>query len=109
MYFAYKTTTFVKYENISKISLPAITICFRKQDVLKSKDPDQPQEVNEMLESMANLSIKTQLDMMYDFNNSIGNCYVMKTVGLYKESTSPNPSISCDQISPIRRSIDYER
>ena len=30
IYFLYETTTYVKYENEAKISLPAITLCARK-------------------------------------------------------------------------------
>src|SRR5437868_11275892 len=37
IYFSYKTTTFVEYENISKISLPAITICMDKIEVIKNE------------------------------------------------------------------------
>src|ERR1700744_6346730 len=37
IYFSYKTTTSVSYGDFSVISLPAITVCFDKIDVLKDE------------------------------------------------------------------------
>ena len=109
MYFGYKTTTFVKYESISKISLPAITLCFAKQDVYKKKDPAHPKATNDLLKSLAELSIKEQLEQLYDFDD-IGNCSIMTTLGLDRmETKPPNSFVNCSKISPIRRSVDYER
>src|ERR1700743_3797060 len=72
IYFSYKTTTFVNYDNFLVISLPAITICFDKIDVLRDdyrkhlniKDNTNDDENELVKQYLANYTITEQLDML---------------------------------------------
>ena len=101
IYFEFKTTTFVKYENISKISLPAITLCVSKSEVWKNSDSRHPLEHKEILKIISDLPIKEQFKQLYDFKDIFYNCTVMKTIGLQIDSLEP--MIACNKVSPIKK------
>ena len=107
MYFAYKTITFVKYENISKISLPAITLCFEKHEVLRNKDLDQllgtGKEVSKYLN---NLTVKEQLTQLYNYQDIFEYCNVVNTI---RQHNITIPYSNCSAINLAKRSIDYHR
>ena len=109
LYFAYKTQTSVKYDNTSTISLPGITLCFNKWDLLKKNDLAQFKSSHDYSASISNISIKDQLALMYDFDDIFENCSVSKTRGLVQNYQVNFSYIKCEHISGIKRSINYDK
>src|ERR1700744_1738976 len=87
IYFSYKTTTSVSYGDFSVISLPAITVCFDKIDVLKDHYLDQlnisRNGVNKHKSQIvakifcSNYTLRQQFDMFYTFNDIFSVCHVL--------------------------------
>ena len=107
IYFAYKTSTFVTYDDISTISLPAITVCMDKTEVLKRNAFDTNGDQVSSNELLANLSIREQFERLYDFTDIFNNCSVIGTIDL--KSETHNPLIKCETVSSIKKSIDSTR
>ena len=55
---------------------------------------------------LANMTIKEQFATLYEFHEVFFKCRVVKSKGV---STDPSAAvyINCEDITPIRRSIDY--
>ena len=118
MYFSYKTTTFVSYGNQSEISLPAITICTEKQNLLKPEYLDKILSESNKTQNktikqiLSNMTVREQFNALYDFRQVFNLCGVFKTKGvppnyLYDSSgSSMEPYVDCENVVPIRRSID---
>ena len=112
IYFSYKTTTFVEYENISIISLPAITICVDKREVLSDNAVQNlTQSVANLSddkkdEFLAKLSIRDQFRALHNSSHIIKRCQLVKTIPFKNE---PGVYIDCERITEIKRSIDYHR
>ena len=123
IYFSYKTTTFVSYSNQSEISLPAITICTDKQNLLKpeylskiNKTQNNTKNETQIKEFLNNMTVREQFNALYDFSQVFNLCAVFKTIGVShnyylksSEGSSYEPYVDCDSFVPIRRSIDYTR
>ena len=124
IYFSYKTTTSVSYGDFSVISLPAITICFNKIDVLKDHHLDQlnisRNGVNKHESQIvvkifcSNYTVRQQFDMFYPFKDIFslcqvsGNRFINKTSN--KNKTNENKYYDkCERLSPIRKSINYDK
>jgi hypothetical protein len=114
-YFSYETNTYVRYEDEDKISLPAVTVCIRKnllirEELLHHFSPKElenrysPLEESEIDAYLNNLTVKEQFSSIYSaeevFNNT---CKVMKSM-VFKSSEF---TIDCELISPVRQTIDY--
>ena len=114
MYFSYKTTISMSYENISEISLPALSICVNKLFLLKPKYLTQL-EINrtekisglntkKVLQLLANMTIKEQFIAMfgkeYVFLNS---CRIMTP----KAFNGTERYIHCEDITPIKTSLNF--
>jgi len=95
------------------ISLPAITICIRKNLLLKEEHfshfslndlKKRSIEYDIIDEYLNNLTVEQQFNAIYSakevFNNS---CQVMKPISF----KIPDFYINCELISPIKQSIDY--
>ena len=118
IYFSYETITSVRYENIAIISIPALTLCFEKKDVLKEEymnrlnQSDNESELRENVNKFAaNFTIKEQLEKLYLDHDQIFNaCAVYQSQGLkgVKEDRGGfgNSYYDCNKIAPIRKSID---
>ena len=106
IYFSYKTTTFVKYENISKISLPAITICMDKREVI-TIDAKLRFNLSEATdEILAKLTVKDQFKIIMNYQDIFELCSVMTTVVFKSISLH---FMLCDEITRVVASIDYTR
>ena len=106
IYFSYKTTTFVKYENISKISLPAITICVEKREVITNEAKERYNLSEATDEILAKLTVKDQFKLMMKYQDIFESCSVMTTVVFKSNSLHYMP---CDEITRVVASIDYTR
>src|SRR5437868_6070636 len=95
LYFAYKTTTIVNYANSSLISLPAITICFNKYEVLRNKTFNNVNNNNDLGKSFENITIKDQFDQLYDYDDIISGCIVTITIDLAKTKHNHFSHASC--------------
>jgi len=112
IYFSYQTTTDVRYENEAIISLPAITLCTKKiffirEEYLKQNNANYSEEDlkndEKMNEYLNQLPINEQFKVLYSTQEVFRrNCLVMKTIGFDKGRRE----LDCNQISPIRSSID---
>ena len=114
MYFSYKTTISMSYENISEISLPALSICVDKSFLLKPKyltqlginqtERDSPQNTAKVSKFMANMTIKEQFNAMngkeYVFLNT---CSIMTP----KAFESTRRYIYCEDITPIKTFMNF--
>jgi len=123
IYLLYKITTSVTYGNISVISLPAITICFDKIDVLRDEyfvefnishnQWDRNESKLQVEKLCANYTIKQQFEtLFYKYSQIFSHCLVLKTIAFNNEKTfhKYNDSyINCENISQIKTSIDYTR
>ena len=105
IYFSYKTTTFVKYENISKISLPAITICVDKREVITNEAKERFNFSKVTDEILAKYTVKDQFKMLKNYQD-IFECYVKPSI-LF--ASNAFHYIPCDYIKPFVESIDYSR
>ena len=106
LYFAYKTTTSVKYDNISMISLPAITLCFDKNEVLRENTLNKSE--NNFLHLMANETIKDQFKMLYEFWEIFNLCIlIMQNESIH--DLSPNQTENGCELTGIEKSIDFNR
>ena len=120
IYFSYKTTTFVSYGNQSEISLPAITFCTDKQNLLNPEYLDQllseSNEIqnnttndNQIKEMLSNMTVRAQFDALYDFKQLFNDCLVLNPIGLPNCTYVYQSYCKCENVVPIRRSIDYNR
>ena len=124
IYFSYKTTNFVSYGNQSEISLPAITICTEKQNLLKPEYLDKILRENNKIQNngktgnrvqdfLNNMTVREQFDALYEFWQVFNGCGVFKPIGMapnyLQDSNGLNlePYVDCESVVPIRRSIDY--
>ena len=115
IYFQYETTTLVKYKNVLKISLPAITICIEKKYLLRNQSLGyifslkdtfnrSQEDYKKILDFINNRTVIEQHNILYDSWDVFRNdCWVMRPNGL---NTSAD-YVQCHEIEPIRRSIDY--
>ena len=114
MYFSYKTTTFVSYGNQSEISLPAITICTEKQNLLKPEYLDKILSESNKTQNktikqiLSNMTVREQFNVLYDFRQLFNECAVINPIGLPPNYTYQK-YCDCEYVVPIRRSIDYDR
>ena len=106
IYFSYKTTTFVKYENISKISLPAITICMDKREVIGNEAKERYNLTEVTDEILAKFTVKEQFAMLMEYRSIFKSCSV-KTPILFK--ARPSSYKSCNKITAIVVSLDFSR
>ena len=117
IYFQYETTTLVKYRNLFDISLPAVTICMKKELLLKQEllgdvfgGNDKMQEKSDsyykQIQNYINtFNIAQQFKMLYDSYDVFGNhCWVMRP-NQFKNIT--DDYVECRDIVPITRSIDF--
>ena len=104
IYFSYKTTTFVKYENISKISLPAIFMCVDKREVITNEAKER---LNYTVtdEILNNYTVKDQFKMIKNYQD-IFDCHVKPSILFKSDSLHYMP---CDYINPVVESIDYSK
>ncbi|XP_054157185.1 cytochrome P450 3A24-like [Oppia nitens] len=130
IYFSYKTTTFVDYDNIEEISLPAFTICFHKRDLLRQQyltnvsnngNQKQSNDYNEKLDQLfINLTIRQQFQLLQNWSDIVDNCNIYKPQQLINTIINNNNTtnsyhntqlnrVDCHQISKIRQSIDFSR
>ena len=113
MYFSYKTTISMSYENISEISLPALSICVDKSFLLKPKYLTQlginqterfsetdSKKINGFL---GNLTIKEQFNAMNGKEYLYYDCKVLVPRSF---ATDKNPYIKCEDVSPVKISMD---
>jgi hypothetical protein len=106
IYFLYQTTTDVRYDKETNISLPALTICIFKLQFIKPEYSSQlfPNKTVNKLEIFNKLSIKKQFEALIPPEDIPKNfCFVVKTINLNDSSFK----VECDVISPVRRTIDY--
>ncbi len=110
-YFSHETTTYARYEDEVMLSLPAITICIRKNFLVKNLSEISSEDTKTIIfndsrinEFLNKLSVKRQFSLIYSakeiFNNS---CQVLKPIF----SIDTNSYVKCESISPVRQSIDY--
>ena len=123
IYFSYKTTTSVSYGDFSVISLPAITVCFDKMDVLRDHYLNQlnisRNGVNKHKSQIvlkifcSNYTLRQQFDMFYTFNDIFSVCHVLGNRFINKTSIKNNNNNyyydNCEKLSPIRKSINYNK
>ena len=125
IYFSYKTTTFVSYGNQWEISLPAITICTDKQNLLKpeyldkilnKKNETQNKNEKQIQDFLNNMTVREQFNVLLNFSQAFNECGVFKPKGVShnyylksSEGSSYEPYVDCDSFVPIRRSIDYTK
>ena len=123
IYFSYKTTTSVSYGDFSVISLPAITICFGKMDVLRDHYLDQlnitrnknNRNVSQIVvyKYCNNHTIEQQFPMFFNYNEIFRECLVLGNRFINKSSIINNwydkYYDQCENISSIRKSINYYR
>ena len=106
IYFSYKTTTFVEYENISTISMPAITICMDKREVItnEAKERYNLSEVTD--EALAKFTVEKQFQILMDYKSIFKSCFVKSPIVFRGD---PSSYERCDDISQVVSSIDYSR
>ena len=110
-YFAYKTQTSVKYDKMTDISIPAMTICFDKYDVLRDKRLDQSENRNEFLVKFGKRPITEQFNLMYDFDD------IFNFVGLNKNTSQKKDlqeikdvmNLAFLEISDVMKSLDFDK
>ena len=125
IYFSYKTTTFVNYDQFRVISLPAITVCFDKIDVLRDNvfNNTNQSETNykdirkKVMAIFQNYTIREQMQMLYNYSEIFYNCFVLKTKQFIDVTKMSNNNtndefysefyIPCQNISEIKQSINY--
>lgn len=112
IYFSYETTTNVKYEFEKMVSLPGITICFKKEYILRKETIIKkfPNETNdnsseeELMLFLNKMSIREQLKATLSYKEIFhNNCYTMKTIA----SNLTVDYLGCHQITPIRTTIGF--
>jgi len=98
------------------ISLPAITICFDKIDVLRDdyrkhlniKDNTNDDENELVKRYLANYTISKQLDMLLNYADIFSSCMVLKSNFDNKNSTNYRDYYTkCDELH--KTSIDYDK
>ena len=121
IYFSYKTTTLQKYNSLSLISLPAITLCIRKRFVITDQYLNRLKKEcihfeNDTSEAnidkcLSQITIKEQFKVFLPFEVVFPHCGV--TAPKWFESKPEFDYlygyVRCENISSIRRSIDGER
>ena len=115
-YFSYKTITSATYGDVSEVSLPEMTICIQKYYLLREEYKREFIEVDNTInytKVMVNLNrppIRDQFQYMFTKEEVfLNNCYVLKPKAYTNTNGSKdlNPYIKCEDLSPIRHSIDY--
>ena len=106
IYFSYKTTNFVKYENISKISLPAITICMDKREVITNEAKERYNLSKVTDEILSKFTVEEQFSMLMEYRSIFRSCSVKSPI-LFKGLSSFYKS--CNKITSVVVSIDYTR
>ena len=114
-YLSYETSISIDYENTSEISLPGITICFDKFDLLRSEVLNKTNISDELRKDRwrlidyfnYNMTIKAQNQLLLSKEEIFTNaCQVMETIGVRKENRTDLLYLNCEHISPIIESID---
>src|SRR4051812_35245659 len=101
IYFAYKTTTFVNYDKFSVISLPAVTICLDKYEVLRDEYRIQLNATalnsnnafnNKFVSSyLQSYPVKKQFEMLLTYNDVFNTCYVLMPLRYDKNQSDMDP------------------
>ena len=109
MYFSYKTIITIGFENQFVISLPAITLCFRKKNMIKGEYLKTFQDqLNwaendvKLLDYLNNLTINEQIGLFYTESDVFTVCVVYNMT-----MNQGNYYIPCNNVSEIRKSINY--
>lgn len=118
IYFSYKTTTYVNYENLNEISLPALTLCMKKHDMIKESHLARLQAnmsstskltKKTISEYLNNLTVSEQLDALHDLTHwEKFECGVLPNKYMAVKWNT-HYFIDCNNITAIRRSIEYQR
>jgi len=111
-YFSFKTITSVNYVFERRISLPAVTLCFSKQYILRKdyiidKFPNETDtnSTGSILTNYLNkLSIRQQFEGTLTFEEIIKNCSIAKTIHIDSDSDF----IDCNRITPIRSFLNFQ-
>ena len=102
-YFSFETLTTVRYINELRLSLPGITICLPKIQAIREGFKQKYPNITKN-EELSNLTVREQFDATLSFQEITNNsCMVLKTLF----SNSSNSSIPCEDITPVRKSLDY--
>jgi len=115
IYFSYKTTTFVTYDKMSLISLPAITICIDKQYMFKTeyldKNPINISDKQSLNTLFFSLTIRQQMDILYDFEDVFKYSTLLKKKAFNKSHSNivSDHSINASKISKVIKSIGINR
>ena len=108
IYFSYKTTISLSFQNSSLVSLPAITVCIKKTKVFR-KDFLQRllknrTEIDNKHDLINSIPIEEQIRHMLTYDEIIGdNCRVLKPIGV----DSTEDYIDCRNVSGVRQSMSY--
>ncbi len=112
IYFSYDTTTVVRYEFEKMVSLPGITICFKKEYILRKQNIIQkfPNLTNkdssddDLMVYLNKMDLKEQLLATLSYEEIFHNeCYVMKTIA-FNQSVN---YLNCNQIKATKTTIGY--
>ena len=118
IYFSYKTTISMSFENISEISLPAVSLCVEKSFLLKSQHFIQlslnqsdrsPQTIQKIRRFINSKTIRGQMEVMYSKEyvfrkSSSESCAVLRPKGISSEKV--DDFVDCEEVSPIITSMD---
>lgn len=113
LYFSYSTVNSIAYGNYTQVSLPALTICIDKKDLLKVKyhkswfhsNGSDIRQSEDFYAIINNSSVGQQFEMFFSAEELFDNrCQVVKTLA-YEELNQT--FVSCQSLSPIYRSMDY--
>ena len=115
IYFSYKTTTFVRYDNQSLISLPAITLCMDKKYFFKPLEDGKSHGADKIKRNDRIVDGVAQLKIIYQFNRMVNNfedffdkCSVVRPKGVPPEEDQ-GLYVQCDSVTPIRIFLDYHK
>ena len=116
-YLSYETSISIEYDNSSQISLPGITICFDKSDILRHEELNNTNISNEIRSDEwrlkdyfnYNMTIKEQNQLLLSKDEIFANasCQVMETIGVEAKNKENDTYLDCQHLSPIVESIDY--
>ena len=116
-YLSYETSISIDYGNSSQISLPGITICFDKFDLLRHEKLNNTNISEEIRTDRwrlidyfnYNMTIKEQNQLLFSKKEIFTNaCQVMETIGVEeKEQKTDGVYLYCEKLSPISESVDY--
>ncbi len=112
IYFSYDTTTVVEYEFEKMVSLPAITICFKKEYILRKQNiirkfpnvTNNNSSDDDLMLYLNKMNLKEQLLATLSYEEIFDNkCYAMKTIAFNQS----DDYLNCDQIKAIQTTIGY--